>query len=89
MRPLLAAFSGVRSRVRLAARLRGVAALLMLWPRTVWPLICPRAQRAAERGFIDDVIDPSTTRARIAEDLEVLEGKPKWTPDRKHGNIPL
>jgi propionyl-CoA carboxylase beta chain len=45
--------------------------------------------RAAERGFVDDVIDPKTTRQRLCEDLEILRGK-KWVgPEKKHGNIPL
>jgi len=45
--------------------------------------------RAAERGFVDDVIAPSDTRRRLCEDLEFLRGK-KWTGlHKKHGNIPL
>ena len=44
---------------------------------------------AAQRGFIDDVIEPRETRARICEDLAVLEGKELENPWRKHGNIPL
>jgi acetyl-CoA carboxylase carboxyltransferase component len=47
------------------------------------------AQRAAERGFVDDIIQPSTTRARLCEDLEFLRNK-KWVGHaKKHGNIPL
>lgn len=45
--------------------------------------------RAAERGFVDDVIDPRSTRKRLCEDLEILRGK-RWVgPEKKHGNIPL
>ncbi|MFB6308014.1 MAG: acyl-CoA carboxylase subunit beta [Haloarculaceae archaeon] len=44
---------------------------------------------AAERGFVDDVIEPSETRARLIEDLDLLRGKRVDQPDRKHGNIPL
>lgn len=44
---------------------------------------------AAKRGFIDDIIDPITTRQRICEDLEILETKKLTNPWRKHGNIPL
>jgi len=44
---------------------------------------------AADRGFVDDVIEPADTRARLVEDLEMLRSKRKDTPDRKHGNIPL
>ncbi|KJH42455.1 carboxyl transferase domain protein [Dictyocaulus viviparus] len=44
---------------------------------------------AARRGFVDDVITPSTTRRRICEDLRVLECKRLINPWKKHGNIPL
>lgn len=45
--------------------------------------------RAAERGFVDDIIDPSTTRRRLCEDLQILRTK-KWKGlDKKHSNIPL
>ncbi len=44
---------------------------------------------AATRGFIDGIIDPSTTRKMICDDLEVLESKKVDRPWRKHGNIPL
>ncbi|RYY34628.1 hypothetical protein EON62_03110 [archaeon] len=46
-------------------------------------------QRAAERGFVDAVIDPRETRRRLCEDLEMLRKK-EWTGlKKKHGNIPL
>jgi len=45
--------------------------------------------RTADRGFVDDVIEPADTRARLVDDLEMLRSKRKDTPDRKHGNIPL
>ena len=45
--------------------------------------------KAAERGYIDDIIIPDTTRDRIAIDLELLKNKDKYKPWRKHGNIPL
>ncbi|PSQ18919.1 methylmalonyl-CoA carboxyltransferase [Halobacteriales archaeon QS_8_69_26] len=44
---------------------------------------------AADRGFVDDVIEPKNTRPRLIEDLEVLRSKREDTPDKKHGNIPL
>ncbi len=44
---------------------------------------------AAERGLVDDIIDPATTRAAIARGLVMLRGKRKPRPRRKHGNIPL
>jgi acetyl-CoA/propionyl-CoA carboxylase carboxyl transferase subunit len=44
---------------------------------------------AAERGFVDDVIEPEDTRRRLIDDLEMLVNKRKEGPKRKHGNIPL
>ena len=44
---------------------------------------------AAERGFVDDVIDPAETRKRLIDGLEMLASKRTETPRRKHGNIPL
>jgi propionyl-CoA carboxylase beta chain len=44
---------------------------------------------AAARGFVDDIIDPSTTRQRICEDLNILETKEVLEPHKKHSNIPL
>jgi len=44
---------------------------------------------AAERGFIDDVIEPHETRPKIARALRMLETKVDSTPRRKHGNLPL
>ena len=45
--------------------------------------------KAAERGFVDDVIEPSTTRQRIIDALAMLEGKRETRPAKKHGNMPL
>ncbi|XP_036878868.1 propionyl-CoA carboxylase beta chain, mitochondrial isoform X2 [Manis javanica] len=44
---------------------------------------------AAVRGFVDDIIQPSSTRARICCDLDVLDSKKVQRPWRKHANIPL
>ena len=44
---------------------------------------------AASRGYIDDVIEPSTTRARLINALEMLSHKRDSNPGKKHGNIPL
>jgi acetyl-CoA carboxylase carboxyltransferase component len=44
---------------------------------------------AAERGFIDDVIDPADTRRILARSLELLRSKREDLPKRKHGNVPL
>lgn len=44
---------------------------------------------AAERGYVDDVIVPSNTRFRVIRALEMLSGKRRSLPSKKHGNIPL
>ena len=44
---------------------------------------------AAERGYVDDVIDPADTRATIIAGLEMLRAKREDLPRRKHGNVPL
>lgn len=44
---------------------------------------------AASRGYIDDIIEPGDTRARLIKALESLAGKREDVPHRKHGNIPL
>jgi propionyl-CoA carboxylase beta subunit len=44
---------------------------------------------AAERGYIDDVIDPAETRQKIVAGLRMLRTKREELPRRKHGNMPL
>jgi propionyl-CoA carboxylase beta chain len=44
---------------------------------------------AAERGFIDEVIEPSQTRPKLISALALLENKRDTNPPKKHGNIPL
>nr|WP_084156821.1 acyl-CoA carboxylase subunit beta [Haladaptatus cibarius] len=44
---------------------------------------------AADRGFVDDVIEPKETRPRLISDLEMLMSKRTAQPEKKHGNIPL
>ncbi|MDR2451812.1 MAG: acyl-CoA carboxylase subunit beta [Candidatus Accumulibacter sp.] len=44
---------------------------------------------AAERGYVDDVIDPATTRARVIRALSLTRNKRDVNPAKKHGNIPL
>ena len=44
---------------------------------------------AAERGYVDAVIDPADTRREIAAALRMLENKRERMPHRKHGNTPL
>ncbi len=43
----------------------------------------------AERGAIDDVIMPHSTRRRLARALAMLKGKKVEMPKRKHDNLPL
>ncbi|NNJ54553.1 MAG: acyl-CoA carboxylase subunit beta [Bacteroidia bacterium] len=45
--------------------------------------------RAAERGFVDAVILPENTRARLIKAFAMLENKVDKLPKKKHGNIPL
>jgi propionyl-CoA carboxylase beta chain len=45
--------------------------------------------KAAELGYIDDVIDPLDTRPRLIQALEMLRSKRESLPPKKHGNIPL
>lgn len=45
--------------------------------------------KAAEKGFVDDIITPSHTRSRIVNALHVMEGKERELPKRKHDNLPL
>jgi propionyl-CoA carboxylase beta chain len=44
---------------------------------------------AAERGYVDAIIEPADTRARIISALSALENKRDVNPRKKHGNIPL
>ena len=44
---------------------------------------------AANRGYLDDVIDPAATRPTIIRALEMLQNKRDTLPAKKHGNIPL
>jgi propionyl-CoA carboxylase beta chain len=44
---------------------------------------------AAERGYVDDVIEPHETRPRVIRALRMLENKVDTMPRKKHGNIPL
>jgi propionyl-CoA carboxylase beta chain len=44
---------------------------------------------AAQRGFIDEVIEPSQTRPKLIRALSLLQNKRDTNPPKKHGNIPL
>ncbi len=45
--------------------------------------------KAAELGFVDEVIRPEDTRPRVIAAFEMLDGKRRTNPPKKHGNIPL
>ena len=45
--------------------------------------------KAAERGFVDDVIEPAQTRARLIDAFDMLASKREIKPSKKHGNIQL
>ena len=44
---------------------------------------------AAQRGYVDDIIEPARTRFRIVKALGMLQNKSDSNPMKKHGNIPL
>ncbi len=44
---------------------------------------------AAQRGYIDDIIEPARTRIRVVRALDLLQNKRDTNPMKKHGNIPL
>ena len=45
--------------------------------------------RAAELGYVDEVIKPEETRLKLIAALEMLKNKVDSNPPKKHGNIPL
>lgn len=45
--------------------------------------------KAAERGFVDDVIEPSATRPRLVDAFDMLSSKRESRPTKKHGNVPM
>jgi propionyl-CoA carboxylase beta chain len=45
--------------------------------------------KAAELGYIDEIILPSKTRHKLIQALEMTQNKSKSNPPKKHGNIPL
>jgi len=44
---------------------------------------------AASRGYVDDVIEPSTTRQRLISAFDMLASKRETRPSKKHGNLPV
>src|SRR4029450_474430 len=49
----------------------------------------PHPSVAAQRGFIDEIIRPHQTRAKLINGLRTLDTKRDKNPPKKHGNIPL
>jgi propionyl-CoA carboxylase beta chain len=45
--------------------------------------------KAAELGYIDQIIFPENTRVRLIKALDMLKQKKDSIPERRHGNIPL
>ena len=45
--------------------------------------------KAAELGYIDEIIYPKQTRPKLIQALELTQNKSKTNPPKKHGNIPL
>lgn len=45
--------------------------------------------RAAELGYVDEIIEPSGTRARLIRSFELLANKRQSNPPKKHSNLPL
>ncbi len=58
-----------------------------VWCGSMTSSMYPRS--AAERGYIDDVIEPHQTRPKLIRALRTLQTKRVEQPKRKHGNIPL
>jgi len=45
--------------------------------------------KAAERGYVDDIVQPEYTREIIIDNLKILETKNRQKPQRRHSNLPL
>ncbi|SNT29098.1 propionyl-CoA carboxylase carboxyltransferase subunit, partial [Anaerovirgula multivorans] len=45
--------------------------------------------KAAERGYVDDIVEPSATRPRLIDALNMLASKRETRPPKKHGNLPV
>lgn len=78
------AVMGAKGAVEIIFRGKDVAAQEALYiEKFANPLV------GAQRGFIDDIINPRDTRRIICQDLMILKDKQLENPSRKHGNIPL
>jgi propionyl-CoA carboxylase beta chain len=45
--------------------------------------------KAAERGYVDDIVQPDNTRKIIVDNLKILENKERVKPKKRHNNLPL
>jgi len=61
----------------------------LLEKETMYAGIFANPYRAAERGFVDEVIEPAATRSKLIKAFKMLENKVVNNPRKKHGNIPL
>jgi propionyl-CoA carboxylase beta chain len=61
----------------------------LLEKEKMYAAIFANPYRAAERGFVDEVIEPSATRSKLIKAFKMLENKVVNNPRKKHGNIPL
>ncbi len=68
------------------------ADMVMAWPNSEiaeYTSEFATPYQAAERGYVDDIIEPSHTRPRIIDAFRMLSGKRENRPAKKHGNMPL
>jgi len=70
------------------------ADLNFAWPSAQIVVVEPESEQslpleAAARGYIDDIIEPRETRARLISALDLCSSKREGRPPKKHGNIPL
>ena len=60
-----------------------------VWPGQARLSLDSFFDKAAELGYVDEVIRPEDTRPRVIRALEMLRTKRQTLPPKKHGNIPL
>ena len=60
-----------------------------VWPGQVVLPLERIVDKAAELGYIDEIIMPADTRPRLIGALDMLQNKREKNPPKKHGNLPL